>query len=365
MIGAFFNPLLAGGGTASMDVDFIASTQSGPVGTGITFSNLSSPTPIFNFWNFGDGSFSTASDPLKTYPAGIFTVTLNAVDNVSGGIETKIDYINISRNIVLDEYPGATISVSTSLLRSAYTGDCMIVRRSSDNATQSIGFTQSQLDTAALSTFIGANSGFVQTWFDQSGNGNDFLSFTASWQPRIVNSGTLETMNGRPAPRFLGIDTLMHLSKVLVQPFTTFSVSKLTAATGIFASVIFDSLLTTGDRSIVYHSGSTENPANQFRYGSITLATIEASRVDTLLVSTLHNGASSIARTKGVQRHTGNIGTQGANGLTLGGLRGMNTVLNAYAFSGHIGDLIIYANNQSSNFSGIEGVINQYWGGLL
>jgi PKD repeat protein len=96
MIGGFFNPILQGGTAASMDVDFVASTQSTDTGVGITFSNLSDPTPVFNFWEFSDGSFSTASSPQKSFTTpGTYSITLNAVDAVSGGIETKIDYISI------------------------------------------------------------------------------------------------------------------------------------------------------------------------------------------------------------------------------------------------------------------------------
>jgi len=96
-IGSFFNPILAGGGTvSSMDVDFIASTQSTTAGATISFTNLSDPTPIFNFWEFGDGSFSTASNPDKIYSSlGTFSVTLNACDLTSGGIKTKTDYISM------------------------------------------------------------------------------------------------------------------------------------------------------------------------------------------------------------------------------------------------------------------------------
>lgn len=97
--GAFFNPILTSGTSSSMFVDFVASTQSTGVGIGITFSNLSDPTPTFNYWTFGDGSFSTASNPNKTYNfGGTFSITLRAVDDVSGGIEEKINYINTSLN---------------------------------------------------------------------------------------------------------------------------------------------------------------------------------------------------------------------------------------------------------------------------
>jgi len=115
MIGGFFNPILQGGTAASMDVDFVASTQSTDGGVGITFSNLSDPTPVFNFWDFGDGSFSTASTPNKIYfLQGTYSVTLNAVDLVSGGIETKINYINILTSLTYTNATGGTTLEYTS-----------------------------------------------------------------------------------------------------------------------------------------------------------------------------------------------------------------------------------------------------------
>lgn len=66
------------------------------------------------------------------------------------------------------------------------------VRRSSDNAEQDIGFTGNALDTTSLATFVGANSAFVVTWYDQTGNGYNQVQATASKQPRIVNAGVYD-----------------------------------------------------------------------------------------------------------------------------------------------------------------------------
>jgi len=74
------------------------------------------------------------------------------------------------------------------------------VRRSSDNAEQDIGFTSDgDLDESALTTFVGANDGFVTTWYDQSGNSNDATQATAGSQPKIVSSGTVIKENSVPA----------------------------------------------------------------------------------------------------------------------------------------------------------------------
>lgn len=76
--------------------------------------------------------------------------------------------------------------------RSAYTGACLRVRRSSDNAEQDIGFSGWWVDEAALLSFIGANSGFVTTLYDQSGNGRHWTQTTAANQPRVVNAGVFD-----------------------------------------------------------------------------------------------------------------------------------------------------------------------------
>lgn len=94
-------------------------------------------------------------------------------------------------------------SVSRRLLAS-YTGPLIRIRRSSDNAEQNIGANGlGDLDTAAITTFVGSNSAFVRTIYHQNG-GVNLGQATAASQPRIVNAGTLETVNGKPACLFSG-----------------------------------------------------------------------------------------------------------------------------------------------------------------
>jgi hypothetical protein len=84
-------------------------------------------------------------------------------------------------------------------LRTAYSGNCIRVRRSSDNAEQDIGFVNNYLDTASLLSFVGGGNGFVVKWYDQSGRAGgalDLFQTTAANQPQIVSSGSLITRNG-------------------------------------------------------------------------------------------------------------------------------------------------------------------------
>ena len=110
---------------------------------------------------------------------------------------------------LLDTYTGATAAYSLRKLRSAYTGYAVRVRRSSDSTTLDIGFNSNgTLDTATLSTFVGANSGYVSIWYDQSGNSNHANQVTSASQPIIYNAGSLVTVNSKPSLYLSGSNNL-------------------------------------------------------------------------------------------------------------------------------------------------------------
>jgi len=103
---------------------------------------------------------------------------------------------------LLDTYTGAAAAYSLRLLRTAYTGDAIEVRRASDNTTQDIGFVNNELDVTSLESFCSGTNGFVTTWYDQSGNGNDATQTTAANQPQIVSSGSVIEVNNKPTVQF-------------------------------------------------------------------------------------------------------------------------------------------------------------------
>ena len=128
-------------------------------------------------------------------------IYMSALQNASYSF--LITYKEVS-NYLLDTYSGATAAYGLRKLRAGYTGNCIRVRRSSDSQTQDIGFNGDDLDTAALTTFVGNGNGYVQIWYDQSTHGRTAQQFTTSAQPKIVHAGNVITRNGKPAVEFDG-----------------------------------------------------------------------------------------------------------------------------------------------------------------
>ena len=131
---------------------------------------------------------------------------------VAGQLPTQLGLIGSDdvSPLILDQYGGAAAAYSLRLLRKAYTGSAIRVRRGDNNNEQDIGFVNNELDTTSLTTFCSGTNGFVKTWYDQSGNGYDATQTTASAQPQIVSSGSVILENGNPAITFDGTDDYLQ-----------------------------------------------------------------------------------------------------------------------------------------------------------
>lgn len=101
--------------------------------------------------------------------------------------------------LLLDTYESATAAYSVRKLRTAYEGSAMQLFRSSDSATLDFGFdVNGYLDVAAVETWLAGADGYVNIWYDQSGNAYN-MNFAGNTRPKIASSGTVTTLNGGKA----------------------------------------------------------------------------------------------------------------------------------------------------------------------
>ena len=280
---------------------------------------------------------------------------------------------NIS-SLLLDAYPNAAVAYSLRLLRSTYTGNAIRVRRTSDNTEQNIGFVLGNLDTTSLLAFCGGGSGFVTTWYDQSGNANNVTQTTAANQAQIVSSGSVILNNSKPTMLFDGTND-SFLSTVAVDPLFITAVNS-PNTTGIYRTLMGADATDTTPGGAIY-----------FQYGDLTRNAVFARKTvadsgglaDFLARSTtseLNNVMNLMTGTRtstAIQVFVNNT-LQGSDTtanplITLGGtdsgkfrlmagyfLRGVGDYL-----QGNLSEFVAYTSDQSSNRTGINTDINTYY----
>ena len=250
---------------------------------------------------------------------------------------------------LLDSYSGAAAAYSLRKLKSSYTGSAIRVRRSSDNTEQNIGFDSvGNLDTYALSSFVGTGNGFVTTWYDQSGSGNNATQTTSSSQPRIVNAGIIETVGGKPAVRWLvtgGLEMVLSMNTSLSNVRSVFL--NITYLSGI-ARVPLLGHTTAYDYhsdadvylSSQYAANYVKNGSNYINGVSKTLATFVKSSSNSL-ITMIHTSASGNVNQISSDRNIGRWDWS--------------------FFTGYFSEIILYSSDQTTNRINIESNINTYY----
>jgi hypothetical protein len=259
----------------------------------------------------GSGSISTIGSYYVTITkARGFTYILQATVTVNGMTQviSRLFQLSASAPCIINN---AYFSYSLRKICTSYTGKAVKVRRSSDNTTQDIGFVGSDLDVASLRTFLGEDlplnadssakaayalrklkdsyagkaikvrcssctpttldvgfntfgnldtkallayvgngSGYIDTWYDQSGQGLNLTQVTTANQPRIVNAGVLDTKNGIPAVYFGGSQSISNNAvsgKISGSEIRSFIVADGEPGSNTYG--VFATLYKTGDSS--------------------------------------------------------------------------------------------------------------------
>lgn len=251
---------------------------------------------------------------------------------------------------LLDDYPNAAAAYSVRRLSSTYTGSLIEVRRSTDNATQDIGYdSNGNLDTAALLSFVGAENGFVRTWYDQSGNSNDATQSTAANQPQIITSGTLNTLGTKPAINFNN-DYLDIPSTTDFQGFLDVYKSWNSTSYSSFGVIILGS---TTSGNIYYQYLGT----NFLQGGTINSITVNDSVYR--LTNFFHDTSDGFINHNGTD-YSATIAGYNNNSNSRVWRIGAYPAGVQWNFTGNLQEFIVYSGNQVGK-SGIKSNINSYF----
>ena len=243
---------------------------------------------------------------------------------------------------LLDTYTGASVAYSLRLLSTAYSGSLVTVRRQSDNVEE--GFTEAQIigsGAGSLEDFCSGTNGFVTTWHDQSGNGNNATQSTSANQPQIVTSSDVELTNTKPCIKYTSDNKWLTFGTRLTNVISTFQVCKLDTTDGV-------KFLLGDTTTFDYHGGGAtwldaSLSATEVRNGSNrinnAISTLQSTNKSTsqVLISMINTGNTEVST---ISRDRTEAGRN---------------------WRGTFQELIIYNSSKSSDASAINSSINLHY----
>ena len=272
------------------------------------------------------------------------------------GLGTAVNrggFVSAADPLLLDTYSGAAAAYSLRQLSNTYSGNCVTVRRDSDNLDANIGFSGGVLDTSALASHCGSANGFVVTWFDQSSNSNNATQLTAPTQPKIYDGTTgVVTDNGKPAITFSD---------------TTGNMSGYTPANGnISFFMAANSADTTASHAFGTQSWTGTSNGNWFIGCSTTFRFYTDPGTDNRTAN-ITQGQMFLGSAFQISGNKSIFSDGSAGGATTGAdtsWTGSGIISNTTAsrgFAGTISEMVIYESDQSSNRTAIETDINTFY----
>lgn len=340
------------------------------------------------------GSGASAAYSLRSLTGGdpkVVNVRRDANDEEREFTSTEVgtelaDWVNGLQETTLPaDVDSAAAAYSLRKVRSAYTGNAVQIRRTSDNVEVDVAFdsndevstssaitnvTESpdQGDTTAttLGEFLtegGNQDATVVTWYDQSGNGNDATQDVAASQPLIAEGGTLSDYLD-----FDGTDDSL-------QTTSPWGITG-TSDRSIFAVINSDEV-STGSKTYI-GMGDNTNLTNAQKWdlssefavrvqGGNEVYAYGTTDID-YLVTNIHSGTDVtdnscfVNGTEQTATSSSAVTINTSNTVCRIGRYGGDFVSSITHFDGRIQEIIIYDSDQSSNRFKIESNINNHYG---
>ena len=249
----------------------------------------------------------------------------------------KIGNFGTPTSGLLSTYTGAEAAYSVRQLANT-AALSMRVRRDNDDAEQDFGFdANGDLDTAAIATFVGSgNNGYVSKWYDQSGNQVNAEQAAHGTQPQIYGGSAVITENGKPA---------VKNGRLEITTFTGSTNGTLSTVMANIGSGI-PILVIKGGLPFAYRSASGSSTSAYRGFG---------------VSNTFINGVEYTNLTQG-EAHTAFSASQG-HAMTIAQTSLWTNYSIGIDYYGGVDfqEVIFWNSDQTSNRSGIETDINNYF----
>lgn len=299
------------------------------------------------------GSITRANDSI------IFHPPLSANERVVIQTYNQAQWTSIAKEAeppapLLDDYTGASRAYSIRKISSTYLGNCIKIRRSSDNVEQDIGFDGDVLDTASMLSFIGGSSAYVTTWYDQSGNGADATQTTSGNQPRIMNAGVIEHQNELPSIKFDGTDDYLSFTDLIVPTQYSIFMAQKRASAGTHGAVL------SGDPYTVFFMQYNSDVLYISRLGGSGWTRDAADATATFCLLSGHENSSNVLSAY----KNGSAYTLTAEAAAFGFNANWNRIgvfAGTQYSNAHLSEIIVYATDQTANRTAIEANINTFF----
>jgi hypothetical protein len=319
--------------------DVVYGLDDGTAYSAQTAITLGNNALIFGSYNSSDLKISLNGGAPVTLSVSGFTLNTTGALNIGRNAETgDNDYGGTIQEIII------------------YTSD------QSDNRTAIEANIGETYGITGIPAYDNTVDGFVETWYDQSGNGNDATQSVAASQPKIVDGGTLATKLGQPSINFT-TDSAVLLSD-------SFSITETESAVFAIWQPAQDSATTVQSRHrTLFGNASSEiyigtpNADSQMsfkRFGAVKTFTLGLASLNT---PNLH---AFVGTTAGVDYYFNGSSIYSDTATGTNSIRnhlriGSKQNLATHDTEGYISELIIYDSDQSANRSGIETNINDHY----
>jgi hypothetical protein len=261
----------------------------------------------------------------------------------------------LSGSNLVDVVSDSAISVNST---ASYSFEFTYDSDEAGSLTFSEGDDNADFDISNFKVTLFKGAGFVETWYDQSGNGKDAVQETAGNQPLIVLAGVV----------FSGLDfDGSTSSRTLVAP----SVTGLAGSLSIFSVSVRDATGNTvslsnsssGGRYFAIQEGGSTSVANPRNTASITVSdSVSGANRLTFAVTTGATSTSVGANGSAVTTSTSDYGDDFSgshiNQIAIGVLR---TASPTGYFDGRINEILVYNSDQTDNRAAVETNINSHY----